>query len=82
MRMIYAAAVAAALTLGACNQTEAERAEDDVEDAMQDTGRAFERAGDEMEEGAREAGEAIENTTNDAAGATERATDDNPATTP
>jgi hypothetical protein len=82
MRLLYAFAAIAALGLAACSQAEQNAAEQDVNQAAEDTGNALESAGEDIGQAANEAGEAIEGATNDAANSVANATDDNENTQP
>jgi len=82
MRLILAIAAATALGLAACTPADQNAAEQDVNQAADETGEALENAGAEIGDAANEAGEAVEGATNDAANSVANATDDNPATQP
>lgn len=82
MRLLIALAAAATLGLVACTEADQNAAEQDVNQAADETGQALENAGEEIGAAANEAGEAVEGATNEAAGAVERATDDNENTQP
>lgn len=82
MRLLIALAAASALGLAACTQADQNQAEQDANQAAQETGQALENAGEDLSQAANQTGEAIEGATNEAAGAVERATDDNENTQP
>jgi len=82
MRLLIAIVTAATLGLAACTPAEQNAAEQDVNEAADDTGDALEEAGEEVGDAANEAGEAVEGATNDAANSVANATDDNEATRP
>ncbi|MFO1018313.1 MAG: hypothetical protein U1E03_11990 [Hyphomonadaceae bacterium] len=80
MRMTYALAAIAALSIAACSQAETNAAKQDADAAATDTGNALEGAGQDIGQAAHETGEAVEGAVNDAATEVEHATDDNPNT--
>lgn len=80
MRILVAVAAIAALGLAACSQADQNAAEQDVNQAAEETGQALDQAGEDLGAAANEAGEAVEGAVNDAATEVEHATDDNPAT--
>ncbi len=82
MRMLTALAAVAALGLAACTQAETNQAEADAERARAETSQELQEAGAAARETAHELGEATEAAVNEAAGAIERATDDNEQTEP
>ncbi len=75
-----AALAAVAFSLAACDQPQT--ATDPGDSEQTSTGQEASEAGAALGEAAEEVGEAAESATNDAAGALERATDDNEATQP
>ena len=80
MRLTYALAAIAALTIAACSQAETDAAKQDADAVATDTGNALEQAGQDLGQAAHETGEAVEGAANDAATEVEHATDDNPNT--
>lgn len=82
MRFLIALAAVATLGLGACTPADQNAAEQDVNQAADETGQALENAGQEVGAAADATGEAIEGATNDAANSVAAATDDNEATHP
>ncbi len=82
MRFLIALAAAATLGLAACTPADQNAAEQDVNQAADETGQALETAGEEVGQAADATGEAIEGATNDAANSVANATDDNEATQP
>jgi hypothetical protein len=82
MRFLIALAAAATLGLAACTPADQNAAEQDVNQAADETGQAIEGAANDVGQAANEAGEAVEGATNDAANSVANATDDNEATQP
>ncbi|MEQ1489650.1 MAG: hypothetical protein ABL932_03780 [Terricaulis sp.] len=82
MRFLIALAAVATLGLGACTPADQNAAEQDVNQAADETGQALDQAGQEVGAAANATGEAIEGATNDAANSVAAATDDNEATHP
>jgi hypothetical protein len=80
MRILAAIAAAAALGLAACTPADQNAAEQDVDQAAEETGQALDEAGSEIGDAANEAGEAVEGAVNDAATEVDHATDDDPST--
>lgn len=82
MRFLIALVAAAALGTAACTPADQNAAEQDVNQAADETGQALENAGQDIGAAANQTGEAIEGATNDAANSVANATDDNEATHP
>ncbi len=82
MRFLIALVAAAALGTAACTPADQNAAEQDVNQAADETGQALDQAGQDIGQAANQTGEAIEGATNDAANSVANATDDNEATHP